>query len=143
MIKSLADALAKQGYDVLTPVQSEVSKKEFENSDLLVSAQTGSGKTTQTPHFLLDHLLSTGEDGTFSHAHTDTHRSTSSPMNQWTCVSRTLASLQGWNKTQDKNTTYARRHAHTQTHTHTDTHTLERKAGICVRVRGHHLHAAP
>ena len=45
MIKTLADALAKQGYDVLTPVQSEVSKKEFESSDLLVSAQTGSGKT--------------------------------------------------------------------------------------------------
>ena len=45
MIKTLEDALAKQGYDTLTPVQSEVSKKEFENSDLLVSAQTGSGKT--------------------------------------------------------------------------------------------------
>jgi len=45
VIKTLADALAKQGYDVLTPVQSEVSKKEFESSDLLVSAQTGSGKT--------------------------------------------------------------------------------------------------
>jgi len=45
VIKTLEDALAKQGYDTLTPVQSEVSKKEFENSDLLVSAQTGSGKT--------------------------------------------------------------------------------------------------
>ena len=45
MIKTLADALAKQGYDKLTPVQSEVSKEEFEISDLLVSAQTGSGKT--------------------------------------------------------------------------------------------------
>jgi ATP-dependent RNA helicase DeaD len=45
VIKTLADALAKQGYDKLTPVQSEVSKEEFEISDLLVSAQTGSGKT--------------------------------------------------------------------------------------------------
>ena len=34
MIKTLEDALAKQGYDTLTPVQSEVSKKEFENSVL-------------------------------------------------------------------------------------------------------------
>ena len=38
-------ALKKRGYDVLTPVQQEVSKPELETSDLLVSAQTGSGKT--------------------------------------------------------------------------------------------------
>ena len=38
-------ALKKRGYDVLTPVQKEVSKPELETSDLLVSAQTGSGKT--------------------------------------------------------------------------------------------------
>ena len=38
-------ALEKRGYDVLTPVQQEVSKSELETSDLLVSAQTGSGKT--------------------------------------------------------------------------------------------------
>ena len=34
-------ALKKRGYDVLTPVQQEVSKPELETSDLLVSAQTG------------------------------------------------------------------------------------------------------
>ena len=38
-------ALKKRGYDVLTPVQQEVSKPEIETLDLLVSAQTGSGKT--------------------------------------------------------------------------------------------------
>lgn len=45
VIQTLADALAKQGYDTLTPVQDEVSKPEHQTSDLLVSAQTGSGKT--------------------------------------------------------------------------------------------------
>jgi len=45
VIKTLADALAKQGYETLTPVQEEVNKPELEASDLLVSAQTGSGKT--------------------------------------------------------------------------------------------------
>lgn len=43
--QALADALAARGYDKLTPVQLEVSKPELEGSDLLVSAQTGSGKT--------------------------------------------------------------------------------------------------
>ena len=42
---SLKIALDKRGYEVLTPVQQEVSKPELDNSDLLVSAQTGSGKT--------------------------------------------------------------------------------------------------
>jgi ATP-dependent RNA helicase DeaD len=45
MIPTLADALAKRGYDVLTPVQEAVTKPELEEADLLVSAQTGSGKT--------------------------------------------------------------------------------------------------
>ena len=45
MIQTLADALAKQGYETLTPVQDEVTNPEFEGKDLLVSAQTGSGKT--------------------------------------------------------------------------------------------------
>lgn len=43
--KTLADALAKRGYEILTPVQKAVTDAELQNVDLLVSAQTGSGKT--------------------------------------------------------------------------------------------------
>ena len=42
---ALASALAKQGYDQLTPVQMAVLGEDAEGNDLLVSAQTGSGKT--------------------------------------------------------------------------------------------------
>jgi ATP-dependent RNA helicase DeaD len=45
IIAPLADALAKRGYDVLTPVQEAVTKSGLGDADLLVSAQTGSGKT--------------------------------------------------------------------------------------------------
>ena len=45
MISSLSEALAERGYDQLTPVQEAVSAPELVASDLLVSAQTGSGKT--------------------------------------------------------------------------------------------------
>ncbi len=45
MITTLADALAAQGYDTLTPVQEEVTADGLADRDLLVSAQTGSGKT--------------------------------------------------------------------------------------------------
>ncbi|WP_166418447.1 DEAD/DEAH box helicase [Cochlodiniinecator piscidefendens] len=45
MIKTLADALAKRSYDTLTPVQEAVTNPELTEADLLVSAQTGSGKT--------------------------------------------------------------------------------------------------
>ena len=45
MIPTIADALAAQGYDTLTPVQQAVSAPELVSADLLVSAQTGSGKT--------------------------------------------------------------------------------------------------
>jgi ATP-dependent RNA helicase DeaD len=41
----LAKALAERGYDDLTPVQSAVLAPEAAERDLLVSAQTGSGKT--------------------------------------------------------------------------------------------------
>ncbi len=44
-VPPLAKALAKRGYENLTPVQLEVTKPELEDQDLLVSAQTGSGKT--------------------------------------------------------------------------------------------------
>jgi len=43
--KTLAMALEARGYTQLTAVQEEVSKPELEGQDLLVSAQTGSGKT--------------------------------------------------------------------------------------------------
>ncbi len=45
MINTLSAALAERGYDKLTPVQDAVSAPALENADLLVSAQTGSGKT--------------------------------------------------------------------------------------------------
>ncbi|MCC5970245.1 MAG: DEAD/DEAH box helicase [Pararhodobacter sp.] len=41
----LAQALSDKGYDSLTPVQSAVLDPAHEGRDLLVSAQTGSGKT--------------------------------------------------------------------------------------------------
>ena len=45
MKQSLADALKRKGYDTLTPVQEAVSAPDLQGRDLLVSAQTGSGKT--------------------------------------------------------------------------------------------------
>ncbi|WP_298840038.1 DEAD/DEAH box helicase [uncultured Roseobacter sp.] len=45
MITTLADALARQGYETLTPVQEAVTDPGLGDADLLVSAQTGSGKT--------------------------------------------------------------------------------------------------
>ena len=45
MIQTIADALATQGYDSLTPVQEAVTNPDLVEADLLVSAQTGSGKT--------------------------------------------------------------------------------------------------
>jgi ATP-dependent RNA helicase DeaD len=43
--QALADALQQRGYDTLTPVQEAVTLPELSDRDLLVSAQTGSGKT--------------------------------------------------------------------------------------------------
>lgn len=45
MTQPLSDALAERGYDKLTPVQEAVADPGLVHSDLLVSAQTGSGKT--------------------------------------------------------------------------------------------------
>ncbi len=45
IIPTLAEALAARGYDTLTPVQIAVTEAGLSGSDLLVSAQTGSGKT--------------------------------------------------------------------------------------------------
>ena len=45
MIKTIADALAERGYETLTDVQQAVLNPDLQDADLLVSAQTGSGKT--------------------------------------------------------------------------------------------------
>jgi ATP-dependent RNA helicase DeaD len=45
MIQTLADALAARGYDTLTEVQTAVTDAALADADMLVSAQTGSGKT--------------------------------------------------------------------------------------------------
>lgn len=45
MKQALRDALDDRGYETLTPVQQAVLAPEYESKDLLVSAQTGSGKT--------------------------------------------------------------------------------------------------
>lgn len=45
MIQALANALTERGYDKLTAVQEAVTNPDLQEADLLVSAQTGSGKT--------------------------------------------------------------------------------------------------
>ncbi|MGJ8624062.1 MAG: DEAD/DEAH box helicase [Yoonia sp.] len=66
MITTLADALAKQGYTDLTPVQEAVTDPDLEGQDLLVSAQTGSGKTVGFGLAIGPTILA--EDGTFGPA---------------------------------------------------------------------------
>ncbi|NQV57573.1 MAG: DEAD/DEAH box helicase, partial [Rhodospirillales bacterium] len=45
VVPALGQALSKREYTVLTPVQVAVLAPELEHADMLVSAQTGSGKT--------------------------------------------------------------------------------------------------
>lgn len=45
LVPAMASALEKRGYTTLTPVQKAVADPDLEGADLLVSAQTGSGKT--------------------------------------------------------------------------------------------------
>ncbi|MDL2401500.1 DEAD/DEAH box helicase [Rhizobium mayense] len=45
IVPAIAQALAKRGYDVLTPVQKAMLDPGLAGKDALVSAQTGSGKT--------------------------------------------------------------------------------------------------
>ncbi|MGI9371465.1 MAG: DEAD/DEAH box helicase [Hyphomicrobiales bacterium] len=45
VVPALASALEKRGYDKMTAVQAAVLSPDLEAADLLVSAQTGSGKT--------------------------------------------------------------------------------------------------
>lgn len=44
-VPALAQALTKRGYDTFTPVQEAILAPELVSADILVSAQTGSGKT--------------------------------------------------------------------------------------------------
>ncbi|RYD58117.1 MAG: DEAD/DEAH box helicase, partial [Sphingomonadales bacterium] len=57
----LAEALAARGYAAPTPVQAQVIQPEAVGRDLIVSAQTGSGKTVAFGLAMADQLL--GEDG--------------------------------------------------------------------------------
>ncbi|MHB1110074.1 MAG: DEAD/DEAH box helicase [Devosia sp.] len=64
---ALAGALAARGYDTLTPVQLAVLAPEIEAADLLVSAQTGSGKTVAFGMAIAPTLL--GDDRIFGPPH--------------------------------------------------------------------------
>ena len=64
---ALAGALAARGYDTLTPVQLAVLAPEAQEADLLVSAQTGSGKTVAFGMAIAPTLL--GEDRIFGAPH--------------------------------------------------------------------------
>jgi len=66
LIQTIADALAEQGYDKMTPVQEAVTEASLEGADLLVSAQTGSGKTVAFGLAIAPTLL--GERTTFGPA---------------------------------------------------------------------------
>ncbi len=67
---SLSLALAEKGYETLTPVQEAVSAPELATRDLLVSAQTGSGKTVGFGIAIATTLL--GEEEVFGPATTQT-----------------------------------------------------------------------
>lgn len=66
MKQALRDALTDRGYNKLTPVQEAVMDPEYEGADLLVSAQTGSGKTLGFGLAIAPTLL--GNDEAFSKA---------------------------------------------------------------------------
>ena len=65
---ALASALTERGYATLTPVQLSVLEPEADGRDLLVSAQTGSGKTVAFGMAIAPTLL--GDAATFGHATT-------------------------------------------------------------------------
>jgi ATP-dependent RNA helicase DeaD len=57
----LAQAIAARGYEELTPVQSAVIAEEARGRDLLVSAQTGSGKTVAFGLAMAENMLGTAD----------------------------------------------------------------------------------
>ncbi len=66
VIETLKNALDKRGYETLTQVQKDVTDPALEGSDLLVSAQTGSGKTVAFGLAIAPTILEA--DGCFSRA---------------------------------------------------------------------------
>ncbi len=68
VIPTMNEALKAKGYETLTPVQVEVSQPEFLDQDLLVSAQTGSGKTVAFGLAIAPTILE--ENGRFERAAT-------------------------------------------------------------------------
>ena len=58
---TLAAALSAKGYKALTPVQDAVLASELDGVDMLVSAQTGSGKTVAFGLSLASTLLENAE----------------------------------------------------------------------------------
>ena len=56
----LVEALTARGYESLTPVQAQVTEAEAHGRDLLVSAQTGSGKTVAFGLAMADELFDDG-----------------------------------------------------------------------------------
>ncbi|WP_424927695.1 DEAD/DEAH box helicase [Amaricoccus tamworthensis] len=62
----LSEALEQRGYSTLTPVQEAVLAPEYVSRDMLVSAQTGSGKTVAFGLAVAPTLL--GEDARFGQA---------------------------------------------------------------------------
>lgn len=64
--QTIQDALSRKGYTSLTPVQEAVSATELQGRDLLVSAQTGSGKTIGFGLAIASTIL--GEGDTFQQA---------------------------------------------------------------------------
>jgi ATP-dependent RNA helicase DeaD len=68
MITPLSEALAERGFDTLTPVQEAVTAQDVGEADLLVSAQTGSGKTVGFGLAIATTLL--GDEATFGPAGT-------------------------------------------------------------------------
>jgi ATP-dependent RNA helicase DeaD len=59
----LAEALATRGYETPTPVQAAVLQPEAIGRDLIVSAQTGSGKTVAFGLAMADQILESGKVG--------------------------------------------------------------------------------
>ncbi|HAW35202.1 MAG TPA: DEAD/DEAH box helicase, partial [Erythrobacter sp.] len=53
----IGEALSARGYDALTPVQQAVTEPEANGRDMVVSAQTGSGKTVAFGLALAPELL--------------------------------------------------------------------------------------
>ena len=57
----LGEALAARGYAAPTPVQAAVLEPDAEGRDLIVSAQTGSGKTVAFGLAIAPQLLERGQ----------------------------------------------------------------------------------